>query len=114
MESTARMDGGMRCEWAPDGTRRVAGPIAKVHARRELATGQSFHDILEFKKLLLSDERQLARNLANQLAIYATGAPVRFSDREVVESILDQTQAEGYRTADLIHAIVQSPLFKEK
>jgi hypothetical protein len=85
-----------------------------VDSSGQLATGESFGDILEFKKLLLSDERQLARNLVSQLATYATGAPVRFSDRQVVESILDQTQAEGYRTADLIHAIVQSPLFREK
>jgi hypothetical protein len=69
---------------------------------------------VDFKRLLLSQERQLARNLVNQLATYATGAPIRFSDRDVVEAILDQTQDNGYRTADLIHGIVQSNLFREK
>ncbi|QDT52305.1 Planctomycete cytochrome C [Caulifigura coniformis] len=85
-----------------------------VDSSGQLAGGEAFRDIQEFKMLLLADERQLARNLVNQLAVYATGAPIRFSDRAVVETILDQTQANGYRTADVIHALVQSSLFREK
>jgi len=85
-----------------------------VDSSGQLATGESFGDIVAFKQLLLADERQLARNLVSQLTVYATGAPIRFSDRHVIESILDQTQADGYRTADLIQCLVQSPLFREK
>ena len=42
----------------------------------------------EFKKLLPKDETPVARNLAKQLAVFATGAPVRFTDREEIEEIL--------------------------
>ena len=42
------------------------------------------------KKLLLQDEAKIARNLARQLTVYATGAPVRFSDRPSLEAILEQ------------------------
>ncbi len=85
-----------------------------VDASGQLATGESFQDITQFKKLLLADERQLARNLVGQFTVYSTGAPVRFSDRPAIESILNETAANGYRTADLIHALVQSPLFLNK
>ncbi|MGH7956280.1 MAG: DUF1585 domain-containing protein [Opitutaceae bacterium] len=36
-----------------------------------------FADIREFKQLLRDSEFLLARNLAKQLVIYATGAPIR-------------------------------------
>ena len=42
--------------------------------------GRPFNDVREFKQLILRDEAQIARNLARQLTIYATGSPVRFSD----------------------------------
>src|SRR6516225_2315568 len=41
--------------------------------------GGAFHDIREFKRLLLVDERVIARNLARQLAVYGTGAPIGFA-----------------------------------
>jgi len=46
--------------------------------------------------LKLADPVPIARNLARQLAIYATGAPVRFSDREQIERILQRTRANGH------------------
>ena len=67
-----------------------------MDASGELPDGRKFRDIRELKRLLLDDERQLARNLAQQLVVYATGAPVRFGDRPQVEQILDHTAAKGY------------------
>ena len=49
-----------------------------VDASGVLPDGRSFADVRELKKMLLTDERQIARNLASQLVVYATGAPVRF------------------------------------
>jgi hypothetical protein len=48
------------------------------------------------------------------LTIFATGAPVRFSDREEVEEILDAAMASGYGVRSIVHAIVQSDLFRNK
>jgi hypothetical protein len=64
--------------------------------------------------LILSDERQVARNLVDQLVVYATGASVRFGDRPEVESILDAAQKSQYGVRDLIHQLVQSELFLNK
>ena len=37
----------------------------------------------------------MARNMVSQLATYATGAPIGFSDRAQVEEILDKTRGSG-------------------
>lgn len=87
---------------------RVAGPI---DASGQLRDGRKFRDIQELKQILMADPRQLARNLIHQLTVYATGTPVRFSDRPAIEAILDQCSANGYRTRDLLFALIQSPIF---
>jgi hypothetical protein len=39
---------------------------------------------------------------------------VRFSDREEIEKILDKTKAHDYGVRSIVHAIVQSELFRNK
>lgn len=82
-----------------------------VDASGELIDGRAFTGIHELKDHLRSDPRPLARNLVGQLTLYATGVPVRFSDRPVIEAILDECQANGYRVRDLLHALVKSEIF---
>jgi mono/diheme cytochrome c family protein len=83
-----------------------------VDAAGELVDGRRFTGIHDFKKLLLGEEERVTRNLVNQLVLYATGAPVRFSDRAAVRRIL--AEAKGYGVRALIHGIVQSELFLHK
>ncbi len=85
-----------------------------VDASGEMPDGRKFHDVRDFKTLLLADQRQLARNLAQQLTLYATGAPIRFSDRPEIEHMLDRTAAGQFGVRNLIHELVQSRLFREK
>lgn len=85
-----------------------------VDATGVLPDGRKFQDVRELKRLLVKDERQIARNLVRQLVTYATGAPVRFGDRPDVEAILDRTSANGYGVQSLIYAIVESELFRNK
>lgn len=85
-----------------------------VDASGELPDGRKFRDIREFKQLLLDDEEQLARNLTQQLIVYATGAPIRFSDRPAIGKILANSRAGGYGVRKLVHEIVQSELFLRK
>ena len=76
--------------------------------------GRAFADVREFKRLLLKDEATLARNLARQLTIYATGAPIHFSDRPTIERIVKRSRATNYGMRSLVHEIVQSDLFQNK
>ncbi len=86
----------------------LAGP---VDASGKLLDGRTFQDIRELKAILASNPRQLARNLLHQFTVYATGSPVRFSDRPQVEAILDSHAATGFRVRDLLVSLVQSPIF---
>jgi hypothetical protein len=85
-----------------------------VDSSGALPDGRTFKDVREIKKLLIQDERLIAGNLAKQLTVFATGAPVRFSDREQIEKILDATKPGGYGVRSLVHAIIQSDLFRNK
>jgi hypothetical protein len=85
-----------------------------VDASGVLPDGRKFQDIRALKKLLLADQRQIARNLVSQLIIYSTGAPVRFGDRPQVQAILDRAAKSNYGIRDLIQELVQSQLFQMK
>jgi hypothetical protein len=84
-----------------------------VEASGATEDGRSFHDIRDFKTLLLEDERQVARNLVGQLLTYATGAAPCFSDRPVIEAVLDKS-APGYHVGSLLRARLRSSLFLQK
>lgn len=89
-------------------------PAQPVDASGTLPDGRPFKDIRELKKLLTDDEEQVARNLVRQMLTYATGAPVRFGDRQAVEQMLAQTQSKEYGVRSLVQAIVQSDVFQSK
>jgi hypothetical protein len=76
--------------------------------------GRPFKDVRELKRILVQEELPIARNLVRQLTIFATGAPVRFSDRAAIEKILDEAKETQYGVRSIVHAIVQSELFRNK
>jgi hypothetical protein len=80
----------------------------------QLADGRPFKDVRDFKKLLLTQETQIARNLVRQLSVFATGAPVRFSDRASIEQILAATKSSQYGVRSIVDQIIQSDLFLNK
>jgi hypothetical protein len=85
-----------------------------VDASGQMATGESFRDVAEFKRLLLKDRRQIARNMAKQLVTYATGAPPGFADRAEIERILDAAEKDGSGVRSLIYRVIESKLFTSK
>jgi hypothetical protein len=85
-----------------------------VDCSGELWDGRPFADVRELKELLLTDEEQLARNLIQQLTLYATGAPIRFSDRPEIAKMLAASRSRGYGVRTLVHELVQSDLFLNK
>jgi mono/diheme cytochrome c family protein len=90
----------------------VQGPA--VDPSYALADGRTFADIDGFKTLVLTDQRQVARALVGKFVAQLTGAEVEFADREVVEEILDRTEAGGYGVRSLLEEVVQSRLFAHK
>ena len=88
--------------------------VLPVDASGQLPDGRTFQDIRDFKRLLLTDETQIARNVARQLTVYATGAPIRFADRAAIERILEGARADHYGVRRIVHQIVESDLFLNK
>ncbi|MCC6234416.1 MAG: DUF1592 domain-containing protein [Verrucomicrobiales bacterium] len=85
-----------------------------VDASGSLPDGRTFRDIREFKQLLAAEDRVLARNLARQLTVYATGAPIGFGDRRELEALLDRAASSHYGVRTLIQELVRSDLFQRK
>jgi len=85
-----------------------------VDSTGEMPDGRAFQDVKEFKRLVLSDELTVARNLASQLVVFATGAPVRYTDREELDRILRRASKHGYGVRTLVEEIVRSELFQNK
>jgi hypothetical protein len=85
-----------------------------VDASGDWPDGSPFQDVRELKSLLLKDQAELARNLTQQLAVYATGGRIRFSDRPQIAKILADSKKGGYGVRTLIHEIIQSDLFLNK
>jgi hypothetical protein len=85
-----------------------------VDAAGELPDGRAFRDVREFKQLIAQDDQGLARHLAGRLIVFATGAPVTFSERATLDRILERTASSRYGIRSIIHEIVQSELFQVK
>ncbi len=90
----------------------VHGP--SVDASYNMKDGKSFQNIVGFKKLALLDTGQIARNLVNQVIMYATGAEIEFADRREIEQIVEALADENYGMRSLIHAVTQSEIFLSK
>lgn len=87
---------------------------SEVDATGELADGRKFADVNGLRALLLADEDALARNVARQLLIYATGAGIRFSDRPGIEAVIAKTKPTHHGLRSLVQEVVASELFQSK
>lgn len=80
----------------------------------ETSDGKKFVDIREYKRILLENKEQIARNFISRLVVFSTGAEIQFADRETIEAILKRTAKNDYPVKDIIHEVVQSKLFRHK
>ena len=87
---------------------------APIDASSKLADGRSFENFREFRELLLQDPRPIAKNVAEKLLMYGTGAPITFADRETVDEIVESTAANNFGLRSLLQAVVTSPTFLNK
>jgi hypothetical protein len=87
---------------------------SEVDASGTLADGRSFRDVEELKKLLLADPEAIATNVARQLTIYATGSPIRFSDRDEIDRVVAATKSGKHGLRTLVKQVVLGDLFRSK
>ncbi|MEA3207238.1 MAG: hypothetical protein QOE70_295 [Chthoniobacter sp.] len=80
----------------------------------ETVKGQPFQDIEAFKRILLAEPDQLARNLATKLLTYAAGTAPSGPDRFEVEDIVGRLRTRNYGLRSLVHEVVQSKAFRRE
>jgi hypothetical protein len=85
-----------------------------VDAAGELNTGAKFNDMSGFQELLLAGQDRVARCMIEKLLTFATGRAPGFSDRPTIERLVAQSKTKGHGMRDLIHAVVQSEIFRSK
>ena len=85
-----------------------------VDSAGQLPDGSKFKDVNEFRVLLKSKQPQIAGNLLEQFIVYATGTPVGYADRQEVAAMMKSLAAKKYGVRSMIHAVVQSDLFRKK
>jgi hypothetical protein len=83
-----------------------------VDASGVMPDGRQFHDIREYRQLLLSDQLAMPRALTGLLLSYSLGRRLGFSDREAVEQIVERTSDSRHGLRSLIHEIVNSDVFR--
>ena len=79
-----------------------------------LADGTRLRDVTDLKRYLLGQGDLFSRCLTGKLLVYATGRPLSFGDRRVVDQIVDASAEQGNGFRDLILAVVQSDSFRTR
>ena len=79
-----------------------------------MSDGTPFAGYDALRDLVAGRVDSFARGLAESLVAYGLGRPLSFRDEDLLQPLLAETKADGYRMADLIHAIVQSKEFRTK
>ncbi len=85
-----------------------------VDASYVLADGRKFETFEQFRQLIVADPEPIARNFAEKLLVYGTGAAVTFADREIVDQIVKATESKNYGLRSLIDAVASSSIFLNK
>ena len=85
-----------------------------VDASGVTKAGHAFEDIHQFRKYLLGEEQQLARNMTERFLTFATGAGVSFADRAVINDIHRECSEDGYPIRSLLERVILSKAFRSK
>lgn len=84
----------------------------KVDASGALPNGNTFSGIDDFRKLLAAHPRGLAKAFVAHLVRYATGADISYSDRPVIDEIVDAAESSEYAMRALVHGVAASRLVR--
>ena len=85
-----------------------------VDCSGKMPDGRPFTGIAELRQLLAKNPEQLARGVTRHLVTYATGSPASIVDQSAIDRIVKSAAADDYGLRSLIHALVQSELFRWK
>lgn len=76
--------------------------------------GRPFRDIGDLRQMLAKNPAQLARGVVRHFVTYATGEPATTLDEPAIEAIVESAAKDKYGLRSLLHAVVQSDVFRMK
>lgn len=85
-----------------------------VDCSGKMPGGAAFSGIAELRTHVAQNPEQLARGVVRHLVTYSTGAPATSLDQKAIDAIVASASKVDYGFRSLIHALVQSDLFKSK
>jgi len=86
----------------------------KIDPSYQLADGSRFKNIRDFRRLIVGRPDRLAKNVAEKLLTYGTGAKVGFVDRAAVDEIVQATADNNYGFRSILHSVIESSIFQTK
>ncbi len=87
---------------------------AEIDASGSLPDGQSFDDIVEFKKVLMTRKDQFTRALTEKLLAYAIGRRIEIMDRPEIDRIIEELGEKGDGFRDLVKLVATSETFASR
>ncbi|MEM7014056.1 MAG: DUF1588 domain-containing protein, partial [Verrucomicrobiota bacterium] len=75
---------------------------------------RKFANFAEMKHYLVEDQEAFVTGLTRALMIYGYGRSVGFTDRELIEELVDRSRSGGYGLRDLLTSIALSEPFLTK
>jgi hypothetical protein len=85
-----------------------------IDSAGELPGGKRFSGPADLKALLAGRNRDVARNLVEKLLAYALGRKLEGYDEIVVDDLMSEIAADGYRMRSLIQGVVTSYPFTHR
>ena len=86
----------------------------KIDSAGKLATGESFSNPAELKRLLSLRKEDVARNLTERLMAYAIGRPLEGYDEVVIDRLMLKLAEDDYRMRTMIKEVLTSYLFTHR
>jgi hypothetical protein len=93
---------------------RTKGEGLPVESADVLPDGRKFDGFDQYRDLIASDPKPLARNVVEKLTVYGTGASITFADRTEINRIVQANQNTNYGLRSLLKSVINSPLFLSK
>jgi hypothetical protein len=85
-----------------------------IDASYDMPDGRHVENVRAFQKLVLAREEVVAKNVAEKLITYGTGAPITFTDRKAVEEIIAEAEESNYGFRSLVTAVAANWIFLNK
>ena len=85
-----------------------------IDASGKFHNGPAFADFFELRDQVVSREEDFAAGFAEALVSYALGRPAGFSDRELIEQMVERAKENDYRAREFFHVLIQHSRFQSK